>query len=300
MIGVPITDLIEKKFLLKPIIHLQRVVHIIGMGPVGLFTAYSLLHKDVHNRLRKVILYESRSEQESFTRVNVIFINKSNPILKHPIIVDAMLKYGLCGIKPVPPLARGAKCFNPRRSEDIAGYSLPINYIQKSILNVLNDEFAHKIEFKYNSNVVYDEHKKLFSGLNFYSGDIIIDATGGRSPITNYDAEFMKKHIITSTGSKFEEVSSVEPDAYGMTLNFPCSLNAGNIIPVTDTSLIKDNERPQHNYRFLPGYMFPNKCYKPKDISNDETSYSYYLGINLTKQEYEELNKIVQLFDEKN
>ena len=283
----------------------RRTIHIIGAGPVGLYTAICLEQRrkrDIWAQNVNIIVYEKRDRATSMTRANVIFLN-DNPMLKNNIIFTELVKNGLCKVAYPPWILKGAGCKSPGvlgYDSAAPGYTLPINYIQYSLTQVIKNSYKN-IEIKYGIN--FKSYTSIYDILKEH--DIVIDSSGGRSPIV---ADLLKDADTIGIAQGIGDA-----DAYGLTINFPCgSISSPGVAPWSweDPAAVlqaQAQQTRQNNYRFLPAYRGNdgtcNLAVPPTDQVQDQGAeplkYSYYMGLNLSRNQYnylvEQRKKIADL-----
>ena len=281
----------------------RRTIHIIGAGPVGLYTAICLEQRrkrDIWAQNVNIIVYEKRDRATSMTRANVIFLN-DNPMLKNNIIFTELVKNGLCKVAYPPWILKGAGCKSPGvlgYDSAAPGYTLPINYIQYSLTQVIKNSYKN-IEIKYGIN--FKSYASIYDILKEH--DIVIDSSGGRSPIV---ADLLKDADTIGIAQDIADA-----DAYGLTINFPCgSISSPGVAPWSredPAAVLQAQQTRQNNYRFLPAYRGNdgtcNLAVPPTDQGQDQGAeplkYSYYMGLNLSRNQYnylvEQRKKIADL-----
>ena len=270
--------------------YIKKHIHIIGAGPVGLYTAYKILNKHYNIALvegRKVgiqgphpnyvspriSIWEKReSEQAALTRENVMFLMPTNPALSDITLKDAFIKNGMCQVAAQPWIVQGAVCSSPQlyvQPPSTGGYTMPINKIQKALFELLKfPAWKSNIEFIYGHSLIKE---------NVGQNNIIIDSSGGRSQLVSLGEEAVLGTKWGKNDYCVRNFMTEKPDAYGMTINIPCSA----IAPIPRRGLYKQEVAVfrQNTFRMLPSYT----------VYGDTAScdkFSYYIGFNLTEEEY--------------
>lgn len=235
-------------------------VIIIGGGPVGLFAAFQLLSKDTDVKvdvLESLSQVDYESSQQEFFIENKIFE-------KFPDVVKAALKESpnACRIFR-PEKALKNYCFANLDDNDQTGYSIKIDgllFQLKEFCTTYGDRF----------NIIFDAKATL-------NGDVInyTDNYGNIQKIPF-------KNLIITTGdvtevvpyNLFKNLPVPEiPTTYGMAINMKISDNQlpDVFLNANEATLTQyKNAKLQHRFRFFR-----------------QQDYDIYLGINLSKAEYD-------------
>ena len=330
----------------------KRDIHIIGAGPVGLYTALLILDRHLaawrqstdhskwgpwrppnrpgqhsfHNVNRayahiapNITIWEKRPDKwTSQTRKNVMFLSPSNPIFSLSTsseLKNYLIGNGLCESFP-PNYNVGGAC-RPLRTnrhgttviptQGEGGFAITIWRLQNALNTMLeNHQFRANVTIKYGQTPPFTK-----PGERIPDNIVVIDATGGRSSfmrdLVKYGQGPCTQRIATkkNPGETWDAHDSRDvggqvaqaPDAYGMTLNIPSHIIAAKLQP-NPTSMPRQNR-----FRLLPMYHLErngvagwNPVYtnEPQNLQHRDDpfphtnnhGYSFYLGINLTQNEY--------------
>ena len=128
-----------------------KEIHIVGMGPVGLFAAYSLLRIDQGRK--QIFLYEKRSKTNFMKRGQVLFFQKDmwNMLDNVYPFVARELKKNVCRQSFAPPEQDVGQCLEPSDDPNLSYYSMPINLIQTKMIYLIK-----RLAAQYNAFVSFN------------------------------------------------------------------------------------------------------------------------------------------------
>lgn len=284
-----------------PLINIEynKNIIVIGAGPVGLWFVISLLESKSITKIKSLTVLESRSESEYNKRTQQFFIE--NEFFNNlPKDIQNELDPNACRIFRPNRLIK-SYCYKPNtvfpdektpgtspdKNEYINGYSIMINKLQDAFKNYIKNQLKkqdikvkfinQKIEFFFDANVNQINDKMIEYKINSINSNKNFDTlviSSGKIIKNNYGlkSEKSKDKIIGSVIDK-----NKLDDLYGAAINITTNVNLGTD-NTKDQTVIDyfNNSDYQHRFRFFR-----------------QKGTNLYLGINLSKNEYEEYDKMM-------
>ncbi len=227
-----------------------------------------------------------------------VFSSKMRNIDKNISLFDLTFKaedQTETSVTPEPSKLLGVGCKKPDSNVvTLKHRTISIFNLQDSLYDLCKEK--NNITIKFGINLI----SQLESNGSFLpKSDFIIVSTGTHNIYSDRDeTELLKSMNRTKKTPIYKDLplNDPTPQNYGMTVHIPCSFLKNYETIDSKTSYIDK----QHRWRLFPQYDsegISNYCTKKlsaddrNNSSNNNKNYAYYLGINLTKSEFNSYKK---------